>query len=297
MIARDGVFLPSIIYDESRQAFRIWYQRLSTDGIPSHRIDVLHRQSTDGLMWGPLQTVHSGDEWGTGVRKIDTTYRWLTYTIQPKSGVFTADSSDGLTWSPLRQLHIPSDSRIGDIVDLFYDPLRRRWGVFVKLHAEPNEFGANSRTASTRRLTGVTSSHDFKEWTRAYRVFTPDDDDPGEIEFYGAACCVVRGNRLIAFLRVLRDDIDQGIGYTVLAWSDDGSTWERARTPFLGRCRGSFDGAIAWVYGVTEHAGTLYMVYSAYDTGHKAGDRAVAIATMPSSALRVPDGAGPHCSS
>jgi hypothetical protein len=127
------------------------------------------------------------------------------------------------------------------------------------------------------------------------RVFVPDKRDEGETEFYGAACCLVRGQRLVAFLRVLRDDIDEGIGYTVLAWSDDGTTWERAREPFLDRCPGSFDAAMAWVYGVIERAGTIYLVYSAYPSGHKVGDRGVALATLPSDALQVPDGRGPEC--
>jgi hypothetical protein len=297
LVAKGGVFVPSILFDERRGAFRLWYNGPSA----THRVDVLHRESPDARAWGAATTVHSGDAWGTGVRPDGDRYRWLTYQIQEKDGVvagmYSAESADGLHWSALRGPLLRFKDGVGDIVDLFYDPLRGRWGAFVKMFAESREFGPDPRTASVRRLTGVTSSRDFEQWAAPVRAFVPDARDVGETEFYGAACCLVRDGRLVAFLRVLRDDIGEGIGYTVLAWSDDGVTWQRARTPFLDRCPGTFDASTAWVYGVMERGGTIYLAYSAYDTGHKVGDRAVAIATMPSGALRVPDGRGPGCAS
>ena len=295
LVADGGMFVPSIVFDERRGAFRLWYHGPSA----THRVDVLHRESPDGRTWGPPATVWSGDAWGTGVRPDGDRYRWLTYQIQEKdgvvAGVYAGESADGVQWGPLRGPLLRFKDGVGDIVDVFRDPLRGRWGAFVKMFAKSREFGPDPRTASVRRLTGFTSSADFDHWTAPVRMFVPDRRDEGETEFYGAACCLVRDRRLVAFLRVLRDDIGQGIGYTVLAWSDDGTTWERARTPFLDRCPGTFDASTAWVYGVTEHEGTIYLAYSAYDTGHKVGDRAVAIATMPSAALDVPGGVGPGC--
>jgi hypothetical protein len=294
LISDGGMFAPSIIFDDRRGVFRLWYHGPSARA----RIDVLHRESPDGLTWGPATRLYSGDAWGTNVLRDGDRYRWLTYQIQAKNGVipgmYAGQSADGLRWQ-LRGPLLRFADGVGDIVDLFRDPIRGRWGGFVKLFAKPREFGPDPRMASVRRLTGVTSSDDFEQWAAPMRAFVPDAADEGEIEFYGAACCVVRDRRLVAFLRVLRDDVGEGIGYTVLAWSDDGVTWERARVPFLDRCPRSFDASTAWVYGVTEHDGTIYLAYSAYDTGHKVGDRAVAIATLPSHALRLPDGAGPGC--
>ena len=295
LIADGGMFAPSIVFDDQRGVFRLWYHGPSAQA----RIDVLHRESPDGRTWGPATRVYSGDAWGTNVLRDGDQYRWLTYQIQAKNGVvpgmYAGQSADGLRWRPLRGPLLRSADGVGDIVDLFRDPIRGRWGGFVKLYAYPREFGPDPRMASVRRLTGVTSSSDFEHWATPTRAFVPDAGDEGEIEFYGAACCLVRDNRLVAFLRVLRDDIRDGIGYTVLAWTDDGTTWQRAREAFLDRCPGSFDASTAWVYGVTEHEGTIYLAYSAYDTGHKVGDRAVAIATMASADLQVPGGRGPEC--
>jgi hypothetical protein len=60
-------------------------------------------------------------------------------------------------------------------------------------------------------------------------------------------------------------------------------------------CPAGFDAAHAWVYGAAEHDGTIYLSYSAYEQGHKVGNRAAAIAVMPSKDLSFDHGIGPHC--
>ena len=106
----------------------------------------------------------------------------------------------------------------------------------------------------------------------------------------------LRDNLLVGFLRILRGDIDQGIDYTpVLTWSRDGDHWERSREPFMAGCPSAFDAAHAWVYGAAEHDGTIYLSYSAYDLGHKLGNRAAAIAMIPSKDLSFDRATGPHC--
>ena len=105
----------------------------------------------------------------------------------------------------------------------------------------------------------------------------------------------LRDNLRVGFLRILRGDIDQGIGYTVLTWSRDGDHWERSREPFMAGCPGAFDAAHAWVYAAAEHDGTIYLSYSAYDLGHKLGNRAAAIAMIPSKDLSFDRATGPHC--
>jgi hypothetical protein len=300
VVHQGDAFAPSILYDTARKEFRLWYD--VSPGVRGKRVDLVHRRSTDGTTWGDPTIAYSDDAWGAVVKPHGDTYRWLFYLIDqaggdatPLQGVYAAESADGIAWPRRHGPVLVSKDGVGDIVDPFYDPLRRRWAAFVKMFAESGEFGPNPKLASVRRLTGLSIASDFlTSWTPPARVFVPDGGDEGETEFYGAACCVVRGDYLIAFLRVLRDDIGEGIGYTVLAWTRDGNRWERAREPFLNRCdRGSPDGAMAWVYGVAEHEGVTYLSYSAYDTGHKVGRRAVMIARMRSSELGVPSAGGP----
>jgi hypothetical protein len=291
-VSRGGHWAPFIMYDAEQRVFRMWHHAPSQ----TQRIDVVHRTSVDGRVWSDPIHVYSGDAWGTGVVRDGKTFRWLHYQILKNQGLYHAESPDGLAWSGFTGPMLGLAEGVGDIIDLYYDPIRQRWGAFVKMFAKPKEFGGpDPRHASVRRLTGLTQSDDFKTWPAPRRVFVPDEEDEGVLEFYGAACCVVRDGHLIAFLRTLRDDVGEGIGYTVLAWSKDGESWERAREPFLDRCPGRFDAAMAWVYGVTEHAGTVYLTYSAYEAGHKVGDRAVGLALMPSESLTGPGSRGPGC--
>ena len=76
-------------------------------------------------------------------------------------------------------------------------------------------------------------------------LFAPDEKDPGITEWYGMVGFQVRGDLLVAFLQVLRDDLtcegapreasaanptrSGGMGHTVLCWSRDGETWQRDR--------------------------------------------------------------------
>ena len=59
-------------------------------------------------------------------------------------------------------------------------------------------------------------------------------------------------------------------------------------------CPAGFDAAHAR-YGAAEHDGTIYLSYSAYEQGHKVGNRVAAIAVMPSKDLSFDHGIGPHC--
>ena len=187
---------------------------------------------------------------------------------------------------------------VGDITDPFWDPINRRNGAFVKMpSASDREFGAQSRTVRDGlgiRLTALTTSGDFVHWTRPRRVFVPDEQDQGVTEFYGAEV-LSRGDILIALVRVLRDDLAadpdgsvEGVGYTAIATSRDGKSWQRHRDVFLDRCpvAGSFDHAFAWVYATLEWQDLVYLYYAAYDEGHKVGRRSIGLATQPARPLR-----------
>src|SRR5205823_14937306 len=76
-----------------------------------------------------------------------------------------------------------------------------------------------------------------------------------------------------------------GIGYTVLATSRDGVTWQRYREPFLDRNpqRGSWDHAMTWMSGALPVGDEVFFYYGGYARGHKvaaATERQIGLARM-----------------
>lgn len=304
---KDWQVTPGLVYDWERGVVRMWYWARVNENL-GH---LMYRESPDGLDWSsPGRSLFRYQGLGTSV--VDEGPNALTPSQRYKLGFFqyrprpmgvqVAFSSDGYQWEPfssyvLLQYRIPGDPQyltgVGDIIDSYWDPIRRRYAQFVKMmSADDKEFGLQGRTAQAGegiRLTGASTSLDFVHWNVPQRVFVPDAQDQGVTEFYGAAV-LARGDTLIGLVRILRDDLAAapggqvlGIGYTSLAVSRDGTSWERYREPFLDRDPrpGTYDNAHAWVYGVTETPDKVILGYSAYDTGHKVGQRQVGVAWIP----------------
>jgi hypothetical protein len=77
-----------------------------------------------------------------------------------------------------------------------------------------------------------------------------------------------------------------GIGYTVLAWSRDGRTWERDYEPFIPNdpTPGTFDHAVAWGDEQIVVGDETYVYYGGYERGHKVNrfnERHIGFAQMP----------------
>lgn len=131
-------------------------------------------------------------------------------------------------------------------------------------------------------------------------VFSPDEKDPGITQWYGPAGFMVRGDLIVGFLRVLRDDLSpegappeavasnvrgkaglgaagagmgSGMGYTVLAWTRDGETWQRDRHTdrFFepDPHEGVWDHAMSWVGSSVFVGDDIYLYYAGYRWGHK----------------------------
>ena len=125
------------------------------------------------------------------------------------------------------------------------------------------------------------------------RIVVADAKDEGVTEYYGIGGVAVRGGLLVGMLKVLRDDLGhdfgaevQGIGYTVLAWSRDGETWQRDREPFLDRNprSGAWDRAMVWVDSQLAVGDETYLYYGGYARGHKVErykERQIGLARMP----------------
>ena len=300
---------PTLAYDAERDRFRMWHGllRLSRE---EPRTLVAYRESPDGLTWeGPARPLFTFDGYGTnavvapGGGPPERRHAFMYFVTEPPPrGAHAAFSPDGLTWTHHPQPVLPyfeiGDPRwtegVGDILDPYWDPVRRRYGALVKMFCSSDkEFGLQSRTAKAGlgiRLTGHSTSTDFVHWTPPRRVLLPDAWDEGVTEFYGATV-LPRGDSLVGLVRILRDDLAAtpggrvlGLGYTALAVSHDGGAhWQRFREPFFDRDPrpGAFDHAMAWANGVARRGDTLYLAYGGYDTGHKRGKRAIGMATLP----------------
>lgn len=281
----DYAWAPFIEFDAQGAKFHLWYNENK-----GQHLTLIYREATNPtsdqawsdeqvLMTGPAIGTTVVDEGVAGPERFKRAVYWAGEGR--KRGLYLQTSSDGKDWNFTTSN--PILARTDDIVDLWKDPRTGTYGLFIK------------HMVNDKRETMLSHSSDFVKWSKPVTVFQSDSHDQGVTEFYGVACCLLRDNILVGFLRILRSDIDQGIGYTVLTWSRDGYYWERSREPFMMGCPAGFDAAHAWVYGAAEHDGTIYLSYSAYEQGHKVGNRVAAIAVMPSKDLSFDHGIGPHC--
>lgn len=287
----------TVLRDQDRQRFRLWYNRGPA---------VWHAESVDGLRWAePRAAWEFGHGYGASLiddagREPDPRRRYKLANWQagrPRTdagkeaaGMYVAFSPDGLRWTGSAQnpvlpawpegLGKVSSHGVGDIIDVAYDPVRRRYEAAVKLHALPEDGFAPAPRAGKviRRLVGLTTSTDFVHWEQPRRILVPDAKDDGLLEFYGMGGMHRRGGLTIGFVRVLRDDLPcdpggpkDGIGYTALATSRDGVRWQRSREPFLDRnpAKGSWDHAMAWASGVLPVGEEVWIYYGGYARGHK----------------------------
>lgn len=314
----DRIAPGAVMHDPETGLFRMWNWKAGD----SVRSELVHRTSDNPTRWPDTgETVFSFD--GFGSKLIDTApysddelrrFRFGYFNYKAPMGTCVAFSPDGIRWQPYEANPVlpyyPIGSQqwadgVGDITDPFWDPINRRYAAFVKMPAASDrEFGMQSRTIRKglgTRLTALTTSNDFVHWTRPRRVFVPDEQDEGVTEFYGAEV-LPRGDTLIALVRVLRDDLAanpdgpiEGIGYTTIATSRDGKSWQRHRDVFLDRgpATGSFDHAFAWIYATLEWQDVVYLYYAAYDEGHKTGRRCIGLATLPRDRFVARESRGP----
>jgi hypothetical protein len=281
----DYAYAPVIEFDALGAKFRLWYNRSKGE-----HLSLIYREATNPInsqAWSPEELLMVGSGYGTNIvdESVPGPQRFKRALYWDgggrKKGLYLQTSADGKVWKFTTS--DPIFARSDDIVNLWKDPRTGGYGIFIK------------NMMNGKRETVLSRSSDFVNWSKPERVFRSDSQDQGVTQFYGVACCLLRNNLLVGFLRILRDDIGDGMGYTVLTWSRDGDNWERSRKPFMAGCPGSFDAAHAWVYGAAEHGGTIYLSYSAYDQGHKVGNRTAAIALMPSKDLSLNHASGPHC--
>ena len=231
--------------------------------------------------------------------------------VQGGTGMNIAFSPDGLHWTKYEANPVLHDwSRfpwyfddprrphgVGDIVDIFWDPIRSRYGAFFKSAALTSDHfskGAHAVRMYIRRLVLMSYSADLIGWMTPQRVLVPEPLEPGQVEFYGVGGTFARGDLLIGFVRMLRDDLaatpgdeTEGVGFTTLVTSRDGLHWDRHGEIFLDRNSAdpeAWDHAFAWVGSVVPRDKETYLYYGGYKSGHKSNrdrERQLGLAIMP----------------
>lgn len=313
----------TVLHDSAAPAekkFRMWYNVDVVDDPKDGEWfgKTGYLESADGIHWpGPykrLESLTSDGRVRFGASVLDDgpqypvpaeRYKMMYFDAGNMIGPRVAFSRDGLEWSLQRGGQpilpkTPSD----DIWTAGFDPIRKRYFLLGK------QFGPYSWTSvegeklnfSIRRYF-TSFSPDFKTWSDPDgMVFSPDERDSGVTQWYGAAGFQVRGDLIIGFLRVLRDDLTTegapeeaikannagyanvganllgkkggaGMGYTVLTWTRDGETWYRDRhtDPFFSPDAkvGTWDHAMAWVGSSVPVGDDLFLYYAGYRWGHK----------------------------
>jgi hypothetical protein len=275
----DDAYGGRILYDAIGDKYRLWCHQ---NYAPTLEFAYREAPTIAGLCTATPVIIRSGerrygadvlDEGIAGPERFKNSYSQsgLGY-----DGAYIETSPDGVTWTPATTTPTLTPAQADDIIQLWKNPFGG-YGIFCKRWSNGH---------GTLRQTWLSRSSS-NGWGEPVPVFVNDPADHANNQFYGAIGPIMRGNVAIFFLRVLRDDLARGVGYTVLAWTRDGVNFTRAREPFLVGRRGQPDEAMAWVTGAFEKDGTLYLTYTALELGHKGGPRRVMLATMPSSALAL----------
>jgi hypothetical protein len=318
----------TVLRDPESGRFRMWY-----NADAGKDCAIAYAESMDGIHWetpvlsilgenNKLLSISSEFQNGYGVsviddwgRERDPSWRYkLIYWGQEKPwpngdpGMRVAFSPDGIHWTKYagnpvlpdfseREQFALDDPRrpygVGDVLDVYWDPLRHRYGAALKTPAIASDGYETAPKANVyiRRLVSSSISDDFVNWLRPWRILLPERNE-GLLEFYGIGGPFARGNLLIGFVRMLRDDLPanpggpaEGIGYAVLTTSRDGIHWERHKDCFLdrGEIPDSWDRAMTWIGCAVPVGDQTYLYYGGYKQGHKVEaktERQIGLAVM-----------------
>ncbi|MCX6168476.1 MAG: hypothetical protein NTX65_03990 [Ignavibacteriales bacterium] len=296
-LKNDLVWQPylSVLRDPDSGMFRLWYNT-PVDTSEVSRCHIGYMESKDGINWiRPPRILKDPHEIQFGVKVLDLGKNYsdkekrFVLATYLKPGYRVSTSPDGYSWTPISDKPVFLHNH--DITSLFWDPIRKQFLATVS-HRQRG-FGDPSlpKVDDIRRIPHETVSKDLINWETIWPIITPKIGVPlevGETQFYSMSGIIERGDLLIGLVKVLRDDLNAtygksakemgdkdrkaaGIGYTVLAWSRDGRTWERDYEPFIPNnpIPGTFDHAMAWGDEQIIVGDETYVYYGGYESGHK----------------------------
>jgi hypothetical protein len=299
----DQCFQPylSVLRDPDTKRFRIWY------GTPesASQSHIGYMESDDGIHWiRPHRILKDPHPIKFGISVLDRgkdyadpsqRYVFASYL---KDGMMIATSPDGLDWTALTDTSVLKHNH--DITSLHWDPIRKHYLAIVSVWHRREDWKDN------QRIPHQSVSQDLIHWEKPWPIIMPKIGAPieqGEMQFYSMSGVITRGDLLIGLVKVLRDDLNAtpgktgqemgdldrkaaGLGYTVLAWTRDGKTWQRDHEPFLDRNHvpGSWDHAMAWGDEQIIVGDETFIYYGGYARGHKVArfdERQIGLARMP----------------
>ena len=316
----------AILRDAQTGRFRMWYNTVFPVFYNERKIVNTHLayiESEDGINWiRPSKIVPYPDsiqvfrpigasvlDRGTGYKDPDKRYVSATFLHTEDNsdkpiGLWISTSPDGFKWTLTSKE--PLIIHTNDVSSLRWDPIRKQYIAIVSNMVTGFKNSANPAFDDRRRIPHETVSKDLVNWEPIWPIITPKTGAPlekGETQFYSMSGVIARGDLLIGVVKVLRDDLNAtygkngkemgdsnrkaaGIGYTVLAWSRDGRTWQRDYEPFIPNnpVPGSFDHAMAWGDEQVVVGDETFIYYGGYERGHKVNsstERHIGLARMP----------------
>jgi hypothetical protein len=290
----DQCFQPfmTVVQDPQSHRFRMWY------GIPftprnEDASALALIESEDGIHWirphkvcgtPPIQFGASIIDEGPDYKDSSTRYKFGWWQ---GGGLQVAGSPDGITFKKLAPGPVITIKH--DLCGIEWDPIHKRYMGLVS-----NYLKLDPSWSGTRRTPHMSVSDDLIHWREPWVTVTSDPRsarENGEVQFYGLAGVLPRGELLVGMVKILRDDLNSqpgldakqlgdmkrgfsGLGYTVLVWSRDGEHWNRDTEPFLDRNPkpGSWDHAHSWGDDQVPVGDEVFIYYGGYRLGHK-GDR------------------------
>ncbi|NOY58564.1 MAG: hypothetical protein GXO75_06485 [Calditrichaeota bacterium] len=299
----DDNFQPylSVIRDPKSGRFRIWYNTAEN----MRQSHIGYMESEDGIHWiRPHRVLKDPHKIRFGCTVLDRgidfpdPQKRFVLAFYHKDGMMLAVSPNGLEWKMLADTSVLKHNH--DINSLHWDPIRQQYLAVFSNRAESDYWQGR------RRIPYESVSKDLIHWEKPWMIITPKIGAPieqGETQFYAMSGVIRRGDLLIGLVKILRDDLNAtpgktakemgdmkrkaaGLGYTVLAWTRDGRTWQRDYEPFLRNnpLPGSWDHAMAWGDEQIIVGNETFIYYVGYARGHKVArfkERQIGLARMP----------------
>jgi len=235
----DRVGHMSVIYDETDQCFKMWYDT---------EVGVCYAVSSNGLSWekpalglvefnGDKQNNLVGNLFESGPIIKDPhdpdpsrRYKYLGVKMAPRYGLYVGWSPDGLRWTnhPSPVLTTDNDAGLNDHPQVMHDRLRQRFIAFTK--REINNPFANGDWGMIQRTRCVSISNDFENWTDPVLTLRADDQDEPGFQTHGLTGFNYE-NTYIGLIDAMHSHDCGPTERTIdvqLACSRDGETWWRA---------------------------------------------------------------------
>ncbi|MFH1601450.1 MAG: glycosyl hydrolase [Candidatus Shapirobacteria bacterium] len=256
-----------VVFDPKDSKFKMWYRQYD-ESVPTYPAHSVYRESSDGINWGVCQqvaySVRLDDTQNKGLnsnRRFISSETYFDPANSARRGMDLFSSANGINWQEEPNNPVLTYNKLlpaikNDIWDLYYDPLTQKYGVLSKPEVQHSFTDSGGRAQDYQgRTTYLNTSTNLISWTNGTMLFPPSSQDEGQIQWYGCANAMRRGDHLICFSKVLHDDFKSpdtpdkattyvpnparpnplepravyGIGYTVLAYSHNGIDWQRDR--------------------------------------------------------------------